>query len=390
MRFSGVAGRLLHSWARVRPAVLLVLAAHVSGAGAQSPPRTTGQSKPWADLVARLSEPGGYFDTDNLISNEPSYLHVLGGLRALGVTGGAYIGVGPDQNFSYIAEIRPAVAYLIDIRRDNLLEHLLFKAIFTLATDRGEYLALLLGRPAHPPDGTSGISLDSLLASFDRVPPPDAKAARALAAMVQIQAGKFGIPLSPQDMATLDRFHRAFMDAGLELQFVSFGRRPQSYYPTYRQLLSERDRNGRQASYLATEERWRVVRAMQLEDRIVPVVGNLAGPVALKAVAENIRRRGLSVSAFYTSNVEFYLMGDGTFPRFLDNLRALPRKDRSVLIRSYFSSGFRPRHPHAVPGYPTTQVLQTIDALLGAVDRGLIGNYADLVTRNVLEPPAQR
>src|SRR5690349_21564383 len=59
------------------------------------------------ELVARLSEPGGDFNSDNLISNESSYLHVLGALRALGVRGGAYVGVGPDQNFSYIAAIRP-------------------------------------------------------------------------------------------------------------------------------------------------------------------------------------------------------------------------------------------------------------------------------------------
>ena len=74
----------------------------------------------FAALVERLSESGGYFDTDNLISNESSYLHVMGALREIGVRGGAYIGVGPDQNFSYIARIRPSIAFIIDIRRDNL------------------------------------------------------------------------------------------------------------------------------------------------------------------------------------------------------------------------------------------------------------------------------
>ena len=91
----------------------------------------------FARLVQRLSEPGGYFDSDNLISNETSYLHVLDGMRRLKVQGGAYIGVGPDQNFSYIARIRPTTAYIIDIRRDNLLLHLLFKALFARSTTRG-------------------------------------------------------------------------------------------------------------------------------------------------------------------------------------------------------------------------------------------------------------
>lgn len=70
------------------------------------------------------------------------------------------------------------------------------------------------------------------------------------------------------------------------------------------------------------------------------------------------------------------------------NLRALPYDAKSVIIRSYFSTGFRPRHAQAVPGYPTTQHLQTFGALLGAVDRGQIGSYADLVPRDVLEPPS--
>ena len=97
-------------------------------------------------LIEKISEPGGFFDTDNLISNEASYLHVLGRLRKMNVEGGAYIGVGPDQNFSYITQIRPRIAYIVDIRRDNVLEHLLFKALFAISRNRVEYLCNLTGR----------------------------------------------------------------------------------------------------------------------------------------------------------------------------------------------------------------------------------------------------
>ena len=51
----------------------------------------------FAQIIERVSEVNGYFDTDNLISNESSYLHVMGKLRKLNVMGGAYIGVGPDH-----------------------------------------------------------------------------------------------------------------------------------------------------------------------------------------------------------------------------------------------------------------------------------------------------
>ena len=91
----------------------------------------------FAATIARLSEPGGYFDSDNLISNEKSYLQVVPALREAGSNGGAYVGVGPDQNFSYIAQVRPSIAFIIDIRRDNLLLHLLFKALFQLSDDAG-------------------------------------------------------------------------------------------------------------------------------------------------------------------------------------------------------------------------------------------------------------
>src|SRR5215207_7700196 len=99
----------------------------VEGAPVQSAAQAPALSdSAFAALVARLSEPGGYFDTDNLISNESSYLHAVGRLRALRGAGptGAYVGVGPDQNFSYIAAARPKVAFIVDIRRDNLLQHL--------------------------------------------------------------------------------------------------------------------------------------------------------------------------------------------------------------------------------------------------------------------------
>src|SRR5262245_8933591 len=99
----------------------------------------------FAQMVEKFSEPNGYFDSDNLISNEASYLHVMGKLRQMKVSGGAYIGVGPDQSFSYIAQIRPAIAFITDIRRDNLLQHLLFKSLFSLSRNRLEYLCLLFG-----------------------------------------------------------------------------------------------------------------------------------------------------------------------------------------------------------------------------------------------------
>src|SRR5215471_18827834 len=101
----------------------------------------------FARLVRDLSEDGGYFRSDNFTSNETSYLHIVGKLREQGATDGAYIGVGPEQNFTYIAKVRPRIAFIIDIRRQAVIQHLMFKAIFQLAPTRMQYLSLLLSRP---------------------------------------------------------------------------------------------------------------------------------------------------------------------------------------------------------------------------------------------------
>lgn len=122
--------------------LVLVLLASATGSGGQSLWRLRGQpdqglpAAEFSRLFRDLSEEGGYFRSDNFTSNETSYLHVVDKLRELGATGGAYIGVGPEQNFTYIAKVRPRIAFIIDIRRQALIQHLMFKAIFHLASDR--------------------------------------------------------------------------------------------------------------------------------------------------------------------------------------------------------------------------------------------------------------
>jgi hypothetical protein len=291
----------------------------------QTPPLAAGS---FADEIASLSEPDGTFDTDNLISNERSYLNVVPALIAGGVNGGAYVGVGPDQNFSYIARVRPSVAYIIDIRRDNLLLHLLFKALFARAPDRVSYLALLTGRS--PPPLPANAGADELVQAIADAP----RAAEPAELETAIRG--FGVPLSPADYSTIRRFHGAFMQRGLALQFNSHGRPPQSHYPTLRDLIVATDRAGRTWHYLAAETDYQFVRQLQTRDRIVPVVGDVSGPHALRAIARAIAAHGERVSAFYISNVESYLYRDGAYGRFLANLNVLPRDARSVMIRSIF------------------------------------------------------
>lgn len=315
---------------------------------------------PFARTIAHLSEPNGYFDTDNLISNESSYLQVLPELARRGVRGGAYIGVGPDQNFTYIAAIRPALAFIVDIRRDNELLHLLFKALFKQSRARVDYLALLTGRtPPADADAWRAASVDRIAAYVDQAKPMDRAALRA---RIDRSLREIGIPLSDEDLKTIAGFHDQFIAAGLSLQFQSAGRPPQWNYPTYRDMLVDTDPAGRHSNFLGSEEGFQFVKTLEGKDLVIPVVGDLAGPSALAAIGKLLDQRGEKLTAFYASNVEFYLYREGTFAKFVANLRQIPRAPNAVIIRSIFqrfsSAGRRPKDN-------STSELQSIDELIG-------------------------
>jgi hypothetical protein len=361
----------------VRRVVLFTLVLAGALAGASAVARHGQGTPPFAARIASLSEPPGYFDTDNLISNERSYQQVLPELRQRNVRGGAYVGVGPDQNFTYIADVRPSIAFIVDVRRDNLLLHLLFKALFSLSRTRVEYLAQLTGRsPPAEIEGWRRETIDRIVAYIDGAA-PDPRAVDALRRRVDAAIARIGVPLSAQDRGTIDRFHRRFVADGLSLRFESTGRAPQSYYPTYRDLLRETDAAGRQGNYLAAEDAFQFVKSLEERDLIIPVVGDLSGPSAVASIARAIDGRHERLSAFYVSNVEFYLFSDGSFPRFIANLGRLPHTAGSVLIRSIFGRYATPTRP----GDASASRLAPVDELLRDHAAGRIRSYGDIALR---------
>ena len=336
--------------------------------------------KAFAALSARLSEPGGYFDSDNLISNETSYLHVIGKLRELEVSGGVYVGVGPDQSFSYIAKIRPQLAIMIDIRRDNLLQHLMFKAMFARSRNRIEYLCTFFGKPLPKTKGWESRGIKELADYIDTTA-SDPKLFDKTLKDVRQDVQKYGMQLSQSDLETIAKIQRAFYGAGLDMRYSSYHRPPRSIYPPYRDLLLETDLSGQQQNYFNSEDDFQVLKKLQDQDMIVPVVGDLSGPQAMKAIGQYIAEIKERVSAFYVSNVEFYLQRQGTFDRFVENLKSLPIDNRSVIIRSYFNY-YAPAHPQAEPNHFSTQLMQRIEDLLKQCAAGECESYNDIVTKN--------
>src|SRR6185436_6270857 len=363
-----------------RVLVLTCLLTVCLAAGAAAPKPAGRDHKSFASLSARLSEQGGYFDSDNLISNETSYLHVLPKLKELGVTGGVYIGVGPDQSFSYIAKIRPKIAILIDIRRDNLLQHLLFKALFARSRNRIEYLCTYFGKPFPKTRGWESRSIKELVEYIDGTA-SDTRLFEKSLKEVRQEVQKFGIPLSQADIETIGKVQRAFFTAGLDIKYSSYHRPPRSIYPPYRDLLLETDLAGNQNNYFNSEEEFQFLKKLEDQDMIVPLVGDLSGPQAVKAIGQYIAEIKEHVSAFYVSNVEFYLQRQGTFDKFIENLRTLPIDNRSVMIRSYFNY-YAPAHPQAEPNHFSTQLMERIDDLIKQCAAGECDSYNDIVTKN--------
>src|SRR5438093_9319169 len=257
------------------------------------------------------SEPEGYFDSDNFISNETSYLHVIDQLRQRVKPGGIYLGVGPDQNLSYIVHTRPSLAIITDIRRQNMLQHLLFKALFVMSSNRVEYLSLLFSKETPPVK--PGASFEDLLAAVRRAPSSEKLFQKNLATVKDLLLEKYKLKLDYDDLTKIQYVYRTFWQEGLDLRFSSLGRGNALNYPTFEEMLVETDRQGRQQNFLASEELFQWLKKFQAANRLIPIVGDFAGPHALRAVAAFLKANGLRLSTFYTSNVEFYLYGRSTW-----------------------------------------------------------------------------
>ena len=207
-----------------------VFAQPATRATAQTAPDTQSQpqhhpeklsSAEFSRLSRTLSEEGGYFRSDNFTSNETPYLTVVDKLRELGANGGAYIGVGPEQNFTYIAKVRPRIAFLVDIRRQAIIQHLMYKAIFQLAPTRGQFLSRLFSRPL-PADSKSKLlandaSIADLLAHFSQTAAEEKLYAANLAEIRRTIDKEFEFPLSEKDVASLEYVYKSFRTEGWRL-----------------------------------------------------------------------------------------------------------------------------------------------------------------------------
>jgi hypothetical protein len=352
-------------------------------AGARLPDSLTDST--WWRMVREMSEPGGYFRSENFVSNEMGLQYVVARLRTISPPGGVYVGVGPEQNFTYIAALEPRIAFIVDIRRQNLLQHLWYKAVFELSPTRDVFLARLFARPL-PANAPSSIawSSDSLMARLERTAPDSAYFRRTFDEVRTHLTRTRGLALDSSDLATLHYVDSVFFLSGPALNYSSgsstgsFGRGFGRGMPSYSQIARATDPDGLNIGFLGTERGYRVVRDLERRNLLIPLVGNFAGPKALRAVGTWLREREAQVNVFYTSNVEQYLWQQGDeWHRFYANVGTMPVDSAARFIRSA-TGGFGMRSS----GFLMTQLTSSVRDLVDAAASGRLEGYADVLRRS--------
>jgi len=285
-------------------------------------------------LVTDFSEANGSFRSDNLLSNEGTFQYILPELLRTARTGRVYMGVGPEQNFTYIAALKPEMVFIVDVRRGNLELQLMYKALFELSADRADFVSKLFSK--RRPDGLArNSSIADIFAAFWNVDTSDALYEENLKAIDRVLTEKHHFALSQDDLQGIEYVYHAFYWYGPRIQYSSTGSFGGRYQPTYADLMVATDASGQARGYLSSEETYDVLRTLESKNLLVPVVGNFAGPKAIRAVGQYVHEHGGTVGAFYLSNVEQYLFMDGHSAAFYDNVRTLPTDAKSVFIRPY-------------------------------------------------------
>jgi len=333
-------------------------------------------------MVSDFSEGSGSFRFE-FMSNEREFQSVMPDLIATTKPGGVYLGVGPEQNFTYIAATQPKMAFITDIRRENMLEHLIYKAIFEMSSNRVEFVSRLFSRKV--PAGLTARSTARALFQAYRATEADREMfTRNLEAIRDRLKKLHHFEFTGEDDASIEYIYRTIFNAG-DAFIYSTGGFGGFRGATYADLMTATDGRGEARSYLTTEENFRVVREMEQKNLIVPVVGDFAGPKALRRIAQYLKDHNATVSAFYTSNVEQYLFQQGDdWRRFLSNVATFPMDASSTFIRSahfaYNNGSVQPTRQ--LSGGNFVQLLCPMADLIKAFNQGRIQDYDDVIRRS--------
>ena len=282
-------------------------------------------------MVTDFSEVGGDYQFENFVSNEISYQEVLPELSRLAKPGGVYFGVAAEQNFTYIDVVRPKVAFIVDLRRQNTLLLLMYKALFEMADNRADFVSFLFSRK-RPAGLNANSSVDALFQAFAEVKPDPQLYAATLKGIKDRLIRQHRFALSADDERKIEFLLNVFSRGGPRMDYGFASTAPNPFVPSYHALAVATDGRGKNWVYLNREESYKRIREMQQKNLIVPLTGDFTGTKTIKTVSQYVKDHGSTISVFYISNVEDYILVAG-WPAYLANLATLPSDNLTLLIR---------------------------------------------------------
>ncbi len=199
--------------------------------------------------------------------------------------GGAYIGVGSDQNYTVMAVARSELVFLMDIDQSVVDLHRCYEALIEASADPTTL--------------------------FERwAPAGEADSVRIIEAMYA------GLP-EPERKRLVRLYRNARETVYIHLDHVI-----------------KRKRDGKPTTWLSDPELYAHVRGLYEADRVRMMGGDLTGPNSLQTAAAAARALGLPVRVIYFSNAEEYF---DYSKQFIANISAQPGDEQSVVLRTIYS-----------------------------------------------------
>lgn len=198
--------------------------------------------------------------------------------KALRGIGGAYIGVGADQNYTLAAVAQAELLLLTDIDGDVVQWHKIYAALI--------------------PQAPTPLALCQLLAGE--------RDAVAKAALVE-RWGPLGLKLWPTFLR-----YRGMLLSHLQVE---------------RKVM----RRGSGATWMSNLTLYQHIRGLMQQHRVIAHVGDLHGETTLVNLSSALRQAKVVVRTLYISNVEQWFRYS---PQFRRNMQALPRDAKTLVLRT--------------------------------------------------------
>ncbi len=210
--------------------------------------------------------------------------------RYLTNIGGAYLGVGSDQGFSFIAIARSEWAWLMDYDPRVVDHHQRMRAFILEAETPEQFVELWSGA--------------------------DTK----------------------RSIEVIER-HHANADEHAKLR-RGFHVTRERLYEYYREQLADPEGREKGFGWLANPEHYSYIRLLYQQGRIMPIKGDLLGNDSMRTVAEAANALGVSIRVFYTSNAPISWGGHIT-DAYRANVLGLPFDHRGIVLQTTAKGGFR-------------------------------------------------